>query len=81
VKIAREDQTDLPGATVLVNLAGGSDNTFVYAALPSPVVLEANKTYYLVSSETENGDTWYNLGSSLLPVGQWHGRVSFPATK
>jgi hypothetical protein len=49
VKIAREDETDLPGATVLVNLAGGSDNTFVYAALPSPVVLEANKTYYLVS--------------------------------
>jgi hypothetical protein len=69
VKIAREDETDLPGATVLVNLAGGGDNTFVYAALPSPVVLEANKTYYLVSSETENGDTWYNLTQTVTVSG------------
>lgn len=69
VKIVREDQTDLPGATVLVNLAGGSDNTFVYVALPSPVVLEANKTYYLVSSETENGDTWYNLTQNVTVSG------------
>ena len=69
VKIAREDETDLPGATVLVNLAGGSDNTFVYSALPSSVVLEANKTYYLVSSETENGDTWYNLTQTVTVSG------------
>jgi len=69
VKIVREDETDLPGATVLVNLAGGSDNTFVYAALPSSVVLEANKTYYLVSSETENGDTWYNLTQNVTVSG------------
>jgi hypothetical protein len=52
-----------------VNLAGGSDNTFVYAALPSSVVLEANKTYYLVSSETENGDTWYNLTQNVTVSG------------
>jgi RHS repeat-associated protein len=69
VKIVREDQTDLPGATVLVNLAGGSDNTFVYSALPAAVVLEANKTYYLVSEETENGDTWYDLTQNVTVSG------------
>ena len=52
-----------------MNLAGGSDNTFVYVALPSPVVLEANKTYYLVSSETENGDTWYDLTQNMTVSG------------
>jgi RHS repeat-associated protein len=52
-----------------VNLAGGSDNTFVYSALPAAVVLEANKTYYLVSEETENGDTWYDLTQNVTVSG------------
>ena len=52
-----------------MNLARGSDNTFVYSALPASVVLEANKTYYLVSSETENGDTWYNLTQNVTVSG------------
>lgn len=69
VKVVREDQTDLPGATVLVNLSGGLDGTFVHAALPAPVTLEANKTYFLVSSETAGGDRWYDLTQTVTASG------------
>ncbi len=58
VDIVREDQIGLPGATGSVNLTGGSDGSCVYFALPAPVTLEANKTYYLVSWETAFGDRW-----------------------
>lgn len=48
---------DIPGASATVNMAGcGTD--FVYQTLASPVVLQTNTTYYLVSSETAGGDNW-----------------------
>jgi hypothetical protein len=34
------DKTDLPGASVTVNIAGGSDAPFVYSAMPAPITLE-----------------------------------------
>ena len=58
VKIVQKNNLDLPGATVLVNLTGGSVGSCVYSALPALVTLEANKTYYLVSWETAIGDWW-----------------------
>jgi hypothetical protein len=58
VEIVREDHIGLPGATVLVNLTGGSVGSCVYSALPALFTLEANKTYYLVSWETAIGDWW-----------------------
>jgi hypothetical protein len=33
VKIVREDETDLPGATVSVDLADSSVGTFIYSAM------------------------------------------------
>jgi hypothetical protein len=43
VKVVREDQTDLLGATVSVNMVGSIDGTFLYSALPAMVILEATK--------------------------------------
>ena len=51
--------TDVPGATVSVSTAGGTSGEFVYANLPSPVTLQTNTAYYLVSEETSGGDQWY----------------------
>lgn len=48
---------DVLGGSATVNMAGcGTD--FVYQALGSPIVLQANTTYYLVSAETNGGDNW-----------------------
>ena len=52
-----------------MNLAGGSVGTFVYSALPASVVLEANKIYYLVSSETDGMDSWYDWNQAVTSSG------------
>jgi RHS repeat-associated protein len=69
VKIVQENNVDLPGALVTVNMASGSDGTFVYSALPAPVTLEANKAYYLVTSVTDQGDTWYDWNQKVTTTG------------
>ncbi len=55
---------DLPGGSVSVNMLGGTSGQFVYAPLASPIVLAANTSYYLVSSEGGFGEVWYD--SSLV---------------
>jgi hypothetical protein len=48
---------DIPGGSAVVNMAGcGTD--FVYQTLASPIVLQADTIYYLVSAETIGGDKW-----------------------
>lgn len=58
---------DISGTTLvsaIVNMSGGTDNTFVYQSI-SPYSLPAGN-YYLVSLEYSGGDTWYNdSGTSL----------------
>ena len=49
--------TAVPGATATVNMAGGTPGTFVYAAFPGPVVLDAGATYYFMCHEQTPGDT------------------------
>jgi hypothetical protein len=44
--------------SVTVSMAGGVVGQFHYATLSNPVVLLANKTYYLVSQETSGGDQY-----------------------
>ena len=51
---------DLAGSEVTVNMAGGSEGKFVYSKLSTPVLLNANTTYYIVSMETKGGDQWGN---------------------
>lgn len=38
---------------------------FQYANLSSPIGLAANTTYYLVSSETNGGDPWFDADSTV----------------
>ncbi len=56
---------DVPGSTVSVSLAGATSGQFKYASLPRTVTLPANTAYYLVSSETEGGDSWYSSSTSI----------------
>jgi len=54
---------DIPGGAVMVNLPGSgspANKSFVYASLASPVTLNANATYYIVTQETINMDSWYD---------------------
>ena len=53
--------TDIAGASVSINLAGGAQGTFVYRGLPTPVTLAANTTYFILSQETAGGDLWYDF--------------------
>ena len=57
---------DVPGGAASVNTAGGTVGTFVYGALPSPVILNANGTYYIVSQETKNGEQFYDSTTTAL---------------
>jgi len=56
---------DVPGSTVSVSLAGATSGQFKYASLPRTVTLPANGAYYLVSSETQGGDSWYSSNTSI----------------
>lgn len=57
-------KTAVPGSTVSVQ--GGTDGKFTYCKLPVPVKLSAGKTYYIVSSETDGGDVWYEGDTALV---------------
>jgi hypothetical protein len=62
VKFVRWDNgQDVPGAAVSVDLSTGTPEQFKFETLATPVVLEANTIYRLVSQETDGGDHWYNV--------------------
>ncbi len=64
---------DVEGATVTVS--GGVVDQFTYGTLATPVTLEANTTYYLLSSERVDGDNfsdWHDVmysGSAAVCAG------------
>ncbi|MDQ6666524.1 MAG: beta-propeller fold lactonase family protein, partial [Acidobacteriota bacterium] len=62
VKLVRvSDGTDVPGGSVTVSLpGGGTPGQFVYTPLASPVTLDANASYYLISQEISGGDQFYD---------------------
>ena len=53
----------VPGAAAQVNMSGCTPGQFVYHSLSSPVTLQANTTYYLVSQEFASGDQWFDQGT------------------
>jgi len=55
---------DVPNAFVTVNTAGATVGNFVYGTLPSPVTLNTNASYYIVSQEVSGGDLWYSGSTS-----------------
>lgn len=67
---------DIPGGSAAITMAG-SVGQFVYANLPSPIVLNANTPYYLLSQETAGGDQWYdyNTTAATASVASLNGAV------
>jgi len=53
----------VPGGSVSVSMTGGVAGQFKYVSLGSPVTLQANTAYYLVSQEASGGDQWYDTGT------------------
>jgi hypothetical protein len=61
VKIVNaSDLTDVPGGAATVPLSSGINNEFNYGELPTPITLNANTSYYIVSQEDGAGNTWYD---------------------
>jgi hypothetical protein len=61
--VKASDGTDVTGGSVLLSMSGGTPGQFSYAALASPITLQANTAYYLVSQELQGGDQWYDYGT------------------
>jgi hypothetical protein len=53
---------DVPGASATVSMGGCTAGQFQYTTLNATVTLNPGTTYYLLSQETANGDTWYDAG-------------------
>lgn len=62
---------DVAGGSVTVNTAGATAGSFAYGTLSSPVVLNPNAAYFIVSAETTGGDHWYDWDTKVQspPVG------------
>ena len=43
----------------------GHPGAFVYANLAATVTLNANTNYYIVSQETQGGDPWYDIDTTV----------------
>ena len=54
---------DVAGGSVSIAMAGGSAGQFRYVSLGSPIILQANTAYYLVTQELSGGDAWYDYGT------------------
>jgi hypothetical protein len=61
--VSASDGTAVPGGSVSITLPSGTAGQFVYVSLASPVTLNANTSYCLVSDEVSGGDQFYDLGS------------------
>ncbi len=66
MKVVTTAGTDVAGSTVSVNMAGGTPGAFVYGVLPTPITLNANSTYYILTQETSNGDLWYDYAGTTV---------------
>ena len=53
-------KADVPGSMVTVTMTAGAPGEFQYATLSAPVMLDAGRTYYVVSREINLGDQFYD---------------------
>ena len=65
-------------ATASINTSTGTVGAFEYANISPPVQLTAGASYYLVSDETNGGDTFYDNTTSLTPTSDLS--INAPAT-
>ncbi|MBV8730437.1 MAG: hypothetical protein JO336_11590, partial [Acidobacteriia bacterium] len=52
---------DIPGSLAAVNTLGSPAGTFAYSLLASPVTLAPSSSYYVLTLETANADSWYDF--------------------
>ncbi|HLG98216.1 MAG TPA: hypothetical protein VKX49_18005 [Bryobacteraceae bacterium] len=57
--------TDVPGASVSISTSSVQPGGFVYINLSSPVTLNANGLYFVLSLEILGGDQWYDKDTLL----------------
>jgi predicted transglutaminase-like cysteine proteinase len=70
VKIVNASSSqDVSGGSASVSMVGSAPGSFVYANLSAAVTLNANTAYYIVSQETQNGDTWYDINTTIQTAG------------
>ncbi len=53
---------DVPNGAVSINTIGATPLQFKYAPLSTPITLQANTSYYVVSQEVYGGDMWFEAG-------------------
>ncbi len=71
MKLVRaSDGADVPGSTTTVALSGGIPGQFRYGHLTAPITLQAGESYYLVSLESNGGDTWYDCDTRITTTSQ-----------
>ena len=72
---------DVAGGSAAITMTG-SVGQFVYTDLASPIVLNANSTYYVLSQETLGGDQWYdfNTTATTASVASLNGAVYGPGS-
>jgi hypothetical protein len=64
--VAAATGIDLPGGSVTVNTNGAVAGAFAYVSLASPITLTGGVSYYIVCSETNGGDQWYDDGTMVI---------------
>ncbi len=55
---------DVPGGSVTFQ-PEGTNGQYTYVSLQSPITLNANTTYYIVSHEVKGGDQWYDNNTAV----------------
>jgi hypothetical protein len=59
------DGTDVTGGATTVTMSGATLGEFVHGTLATPVTLQANTSYLLLSQETTGGDAWYDVNTTV----------------
>jgi hypothetical protein len=67
--IEKSTLTDVPGSAVLLDTVGGTDGQMQTVALASPITLNMNTTYYIVSQEVAGADNVYMDDSTIQTTG------------
>ncbi len=72
------DNVVITPPSLSISMAGGTNGTFKYVDLSTPVRLAANTSYYIASQETRNKDSWYdsNTTVSSTSLATVNGRVT-----
>jgi alpha-galactosidase len=80
VRVLDESGVDIipTGSLVTMDPAKSDALGFVYAQLPTPVVLKAGARYTILSGEETGGDLWYNPQSSSTAINvDFHSSMTF----